>query len=433
MASQNTPHSAAHPLDPATASLTLVAVDGDLEEYEFIDENGYFAHVETPLISSVSTLQSWGTMVTAAQVQPLFYEIYNLTGITRQLSHQFRRNRSEIADLLVSLSEKQEENNNLKTTNAALLSIAQGRGGDTRHSPLHPDPDKFSKGDGVVLNDFITNMQLKMNMNADWWLNEQQRMGYFCSRLDGTAKDVIKHGIGKDGLMTFDGIQAILVVLKASFGDVDEGVTAQSNILLEKQGNKSLAAFLPLWQSLAARSGFEDTANIAILRAALHPSITERISFRERSLIPTNLPLYLAMVREIDSTLRQINPNYHKSKKTTPQASATPYQQPQPTNDSAGEPMDLSTANIPTPTVVWHGSQGGKIRPKDDAERAAKKLYCQQKGLCNWCESSKHRIPDCPDAPFNKDNKLKQGSKKGGNKVKFAAADVASDTESENL
>ena len=59
--------------------------------------------------------------------------------------------------------------------------------------------------------------------------------------------------------------------------------------------------------------------------------------------------------------------------------------------------MDLS--------VVWTGSMGGKRRPKNDAERKAKREYCWKHSLCLFCESSDHRIDVCPTRPKDRQPK----------------------------
>jgi hypothetical protein len=62
--------------------------------------------------------------------------------------------------------------------------------------------------------------------------------------------------------------------------------------------------------------------------------------------------------------------------------------------------MDLS--------VVWTGSQGGKIRPKTPAERAAKRKYCEEHGLCYNCECPDHSLYHCPDAAHNQPGSTKE-------------------------
>jgi hypothetical protein len=49
-----------------------------------------------------------------------------------------------------------------------------------------PDPEKFS-GDQTKLPDFLTQMPLNLMTNADRFLNENAKMMYKVSRLEGAA------------------------------------------------------------------------------------------------------------------------------------------------------------------------------------------------------------------------------------------------------
>lgn len=49
--------------------------------------------------------------------------------------------------------------------------------------------------------------------------------------------------------------------------------------------------------------------------------------------------------------------------------------------------------------IVWTGSINGKRRPKNDAERKAKREYYFKNDLCLFCESLEHRIDICPTRP----------------------------------
>lgn len=154
----------------------------------------------------------------------------------------------------------------------------------------------------------------------------------------------------------------------------------------------------------SSRIRLDDVALIAILKEALHFMIIERLSYNPASSSTTSLPEFLAMVRDADYILRRLYPNYHKSTPTTYRHGATsakpapalPLQNSLPptstfTTTQGGDTMDLS--------IVWTGSMGGKRRPKNDAERKARREYCFKNNLCLFCESPEHRIDVCPTRP----------------------------------
>jgi hypothetical protein len=274
-----------------------------------------------------------------------------------------------------------------------------------RRSPEHPDPDKFDGTHPSKLNYFLQEMAKKMNQNSDWWDTEQGRMIYFTSRLAGNAHGQIEYAIQPNGSISLTGVEEIVNILKAAYGDANEQHTAQTELMKPEQvqGARPLAEFLPAWQILAAKSGFGDTATIAHLRDALHPDLQNRLSFTPIDQIPKTLVEFITFLRGQEALVRSANPSYFKAKVksstsntsiSTP-ASATPA-------DSAGDPMDLS--------MIWTGNQGGTRKPKNDVERAAKRLYCIKNGLCHWCESKDHVISDCPTAPMNR-NKKKEPEK----------------------
>jgi hypothetical protein len=54
-----------------------------------------------------------------------------------------------------------------------------------------PDPAVFDRAK-EKLNDFITDMRIKLNMNADRYTSKKQRFGYIVSRTSGEAKNQLR-------------------------------------------------------------------------------------------------------------------------------------------------------------------------------------------------------------------------------------------------
>jgi hypothetical protein len=309
-----------------------------------------------------------------------------------------------------ALSNNHEKNNAILTITAerdaykATIASLTAAGAPPNRTPEHPDPTAFSGEDPTLLPIFLEKLELKLRMNHDWWHTEQQRMGYVVTCLTSKAYDQIAYGIVK-GVIAFVDVDAILDILKSAFGDTDSAVTAQNRIFDMKQGHKPMSTFLPEWHAVANRTGWDDAAKISHLRRAVHPDILHRLSFRSTSEIPVDIVTYIGLIRQLDNDCRLSNPDYYKSKKpanpTHVLHSPTTTAQLRTTSDG-GDAMDLSaSSSLGTATTWGKKDVDSGRRPKTEAEREARKAYCNLHKLCNWCNSPDHQSYICPTAPWN--------------------------------
>lgn len=331
---------------------------------------------------------------------------YSMQGIIDSLRTSAAATSTEIEDLqtrlentLITKSDGDATITRLMAENEAYLKVIQTRGASHR-TPEHPDPAAFTGEDPSLLPNFLQQLDLKLEMNKDWWSSEQQRMGYVVSCLKDKAHDQLSYNI-RDGVVLFDNVNAIKSVLQSAFGDIDAKATAQLKIFDMKQGHRSLTVFLPEWYAVAKLTQWDSGALIAHLRRALHDDITWRLSLTKTKDMPTDLTQFLDLVRTCDNECRQVDANYFKKNSRNSPGQAA---RPRPTNippttamqqnTDNGEPMDLSAATWGAEDVA-----SGR-RPKTDAERAARKAYCSKHGLCHWCSSDKHRSLNCDTAPW---------------------------------
>lgn len=347
------------------------------------------------LHSALDTIASLRTSSQAsiAQVGDLQQELDHARAEQLVLHSQTHDYEQDITSLRQQLKQAQETNSHPYAPPPVL-------------SNEHPDPAVFDGLDTSLLPDFILQMNVKLNINADRYPTRLSRIAYFVSRLASGALRQVKFGITEAGDFTFQDVNELVQVLKTAYGDAAPRTTAGTTILKLKQHKQPLQQFLPEWRQTAHESGFDDIALITLLKDALHFMIIERLSYTPASFSTTSLPEFLTMVRNADSTLRMLYPNYHQNTPTTHGPSATPAK-PAPvlplpnslpptstlTTSNGGDAMDLS--------VVWTGSMGGKRRPKNDAERKARREYCFKNGLCLFCESPEHRIDACTTRPEN--------------------------------
>ena len=303
---------------------------------------------------------------------------------------------TRLENTLITKSDGDGTITRLIAENETLLKIIQS-GGASRRTPEHPDPDAFTGEDPTILPNFLQQLELKLEMNKDWWNSETQRMGYVVSCLKSKAHDQVSYNI-KDGVVLFDNVNAIKEVLKSAFGDIDAKATAQLKIFDMKQGHRSLVIFLPEWHAVAKLTKWDSGALIAHLRRALHDDIIWRLSLTKGKDIPTELTQFMDLVRTCDNECRQVNATYFKKNSSNPTVNHTssprPPAIPQSTTSNGGDAMDLSA-------ILWGAADvASGRRPQTDAERAARKAYCTANGLCHWCSSDKHRSLKCDTAPW---------------------------------
>ncbi|KAM4061480.1 reverse transcriptase [Hirsutella rhossiliensis] len=131
------------------------------------------------------------------------------------------------------------------TTTIRDMEDLQTRLENTFISKKHPDPEAFTGEDPTLLPNFLQHLELKLEMNKDWWNSEPQRK----------AHDQVRYNI-KDGVVLFDDVNAI----KAPFS------------------HRSLTTFLPEWYAVAKLTDWDSGALIAHLRRALHDNVIWRLS-----------------------------------------------------------------------------------------------------------------------------------------------------------
>lgn len=391
-------HSANFPLNTSSSSTNLQFFKREgINLNGFLKEDGSFNHLEFPILCQVTNAESLGTILNKltkqnpdAAVTGLFRELWNLFGAAKTgfITNLTMRQRQEEVEL--NLNEKMDEvdklNNEVDKLNGKsemLMSIISSGGGKqhTKRSPEHPNPDHFTSEHPDLLNSWIQDMQLKLKRNADWFDNEQDVMAYWITRTKKDARTVLQHGINEKGVVSFESADEILEILKATYGEVDEQKNAGTRLLSMNQEKKALVTFLPGWLTHANKSGFNDVALIAMLRASLHNTLLDRLNQQTTAAnCPRTLAGFVTYIRTIDAQLRETDPFYFKKgKSNNTNNSAPPPIAPAPAITpvvDAGDPMDLSSA-----TIVWKGSDGGKRRPRTQAEKDAKKKYCLENNL----------------------------------------------------
>jgi hypothetical protein len=114
------------------------------------------------------------------------------------------------------------ENNKqvIKGLKIALAAAKLSRQSQDKTAKLEkiPDPAVFD-GAKKKLNDFITDMRIKLNMNADRYISKKQRFGYIVSRTSGEAKDQLRpyYNLANKTIIS----DQVLKIFEAVFRDPD--------------------------------------------------------------------------------------------------------------------------------------------------------------------------------------------------------------------
>lgn len=163
-----------------------------------------------------------------------------------------------------------------------------------------------------------------------------------------------------------DDYEGILAILERAFGDPNCINNARSELFRLRQTNKDFGFFFAEFHRLALESEMNDDALTTILEQAVSKEVKE--------LLINNNPLscqYLELAKHIQTL--ENRRQYYSSVPALPQTFTTPAAKPVtvPTaTRPAGEPMDLSTQRLHTPTD-------------------------KETGNCFRCHKSGHQVKDC--------------------------------------
>lgn len=320
---------------------------------------------------------------------------------------------ANLEDLHSTKAELQHAQSECTQAKNELLNKMMEGGGRMVQRSMDVKVDAFD-GTPAHLKVFLFAMRTKMDAEKDIYEgNTDLQLRCYITHLTGKARKQIENYVEEDGSISLRSIEELITLLKVAFGDVDEKGTAQRKIHEYKQSNTPFSIFITEWQSIAAKTKFENESLSYILKRAVHPLLLERLVMN--AFIPTGWIDLVALFRQCDVTLRSLNPSYHTinasrtngTLKHTQNQSNTP-----PAPSVADDAMDLSAAKIDITKIGWtkKDADAGR-RPKTDDEKMAKKVYCMVNKLCNWCYDTEHKGDMCPDAIWNSSKPFYTGKK----------------------
>ena len=251
-------------------------------------------------------------------------------------------------------------------------------------SEKHPDPSVYT-GQAADLERFISQLNNKLEANADRYPTERERVIYAYSRLEGKAAQDLQGYFrrGSNGILT---VNSFVEHLERRYGDPFKSVTARAAWLDLRQRNMSFTDFLTQFENLANIAGISDPQR---MKEQLEHAMSREM---KRHLIyqvpyPETFQALAARCLQIESREKLVNRSLNATATAT-----TPRHQP-------ALPTATRTETA-TPVVERTTTHGGNLM---DLSRNRGPLSQEEKqrrrdnNLCLYCGGIGHIARECPN------------------------------------
>jgi hypothetical protein len=215
------------------------------------------------------------------------------------------------------------------------------------------DPKKFTGEDRSKLRSFVALLCLCLIDRPGEFPNEQSKIRYVFSRLEGAALEQLIH-LMNDDRMNLGDFEAFVTSLEEAYGDPDCINTAKRALTKLRQGNRDFVTYYAEFQRLIADLNWNDVAKHAALHCGLCEEFKDILSTQD---LPEDWSRYIALVKKRDMQYRACKAETHcSSRQTKPttmpticNTSLNPAQNaPHPTSSGSSHfspvPMDLLAA-----------------------------------------------------------------------------------------
>jgi hypothetical protein len=177
----------------------------------------------------------------------------------------------------------------LALATAATSSSPTGHKGQT-------NPEKFTGEDHGKLRSFVALLRLRLIDRPGEFPNEQSKLRYAFSRLEGAALEQMIHLV-KDDRVNLENLEAFVTLLDEAYGDPDHVNTAERTLAKLRQGNRDFVTYYVEFQCLIADLDWND----AVKRAALHRGLSEQLKdILSTQDLPEDWANYVALVKKRD-------------------------------------------------------------------------------------------------------------------------------------
>lgn len=350
----------------------------------------------------------------AVQKDPAVIYNYHLTLLTLVTSMEAEGSRLHA---LVKDFEDQNfalagEISTLKAVNDVLKDVSTTRQPFTTESlprltPKHPDPDKFG-GNKDELLQFTTQLNLKLNINADHYTSPKSDIAYAISRLEGNALSQVLPLVRSATDINIDSIDKFLQILEAAFGDPDKKGTAQRKIRTLRQTSRSFHEYLADFQRYIVDTGYDEEARLACLIDGLSQELKSMLVY-----IPTPKTMVEAIetLQSLENRRKMFGSHTHytppQNRRTSPltpgnlasNSSSVPNP-PKPTSTAPSTIVSRSASTVyPASSVSNYGDPMdlSSSRPRGPLTPAERERRISL-GLCFYCGGSGHVAKACPNS-----------------------------------
>jgi hypothetical protein len=162
------------------------------------------------------------------------------------------------------------------------------------------DPKKFTGEDRGKLRSFVALLRLPLIHCPGEFLNEQSKLQYAFSRLEGAALEQMIHLV-KNDRVNLENFEAFVTSLDEAYGDPDHVNTAERMLAKLRQGNRDFVTYYMEFQRLIADLDWNDRAK----RAALHHGLSEELKdILSTQDLPEDWANYVVLVKKRDMQYR---------------------------------------------------------------------------------------------------------------------------------
>jgi hypothetical protein len=257
-----------------------------------------------------------------------------------------------------------------------------------------PDAPMFSGGKPEDLRAFKTQLRLKIASQPSQFPDEQSRLRYAFSRLEGPALALVNTYLRDDNTIGFDTLNAFLAHLDLAYDDPDRAGTAERELQRLYQKNRLFSLYYADFQRVISDLDYNESAKLAALRRGLCDEIkdTLRVTMNE----PTTFTGFVALCQQIDNKNRAYAAEKPTSRNTTPrtthQATASRNAPTTPTpNRSAAHPTNTNSGHY-GPAPMNLSANRRTLSPEERQRR-------MDLNLCFYCAGNDHITRNCPVRP----------------------------------
>jgi hypothetical protein len=204
------------------------------------------------------------------------------------------------ADLNTATTQLTQLRTQLTQMLALATAAANNGGGQTGGRKGQTDPETFTGEDRHKLRSFIALLRLQLIDRPGEFPNEQSKLRYAFSRLEGAALEQLIHLVDNNHV-DLDNFDAFVTSLEEAYGDPDHANTVERALSKLRQGNRDFVSYYAEFQRLIANLQWNDAAKRAALHRGLSEELKDILSTQD---LPEDWSGYVAHIKKRDMQFR---------------------------------------------------------------------------------------------------------------------------------